>query len=243
MDQNTILIVDDDENIAELISLYLNKECYKTVIAASGTEALQLFEECSPDLILLDVMLPGMDGYQVCTEIRKTSNTPIIMLSAKGEVFDKVLGLKIGADDYIVKPFDSNELVARVGAVLRRSNMQEKGHDSQESADAASADHVGTYVEYDDLVVNISNYTVTFEGRILDMPPKELEILYFLASRPNQVFTREQLLDKLWGYEYVGDTRTVDVHIKRLREKLTGRHSWSIATVWGIGYKFDWRKQ
>lgn len=242
MSKNNILIVDDDENIAELISLYLNKECYETEIASSGTEALQLFEEYSPDLILLDVMLPGMDGYQVCSEIRKTSNTPIIMLSAKGEVFDKVLGLKIGADDYIVKPFDSNELVARVGAVLRRSSMKSDAPSQSSSYDVASADHVGTYVEYDGLVVNISNYTVTFEGQSLEMPPKELEILYFLASRPNQVFTREQLLDKLWGYEYVGDTRTVDVHIKRLREKLSGKHKWSIATVWGVGYKFELRK-
>ena len=232
MSKNNILIVDDDENIAELISLYLNKECYETEIAASGTEALQLF-----------VMLPGMDGYQVCTEIRKTSNTPIIMLSAKGEVFDKVLGLKIGADDYIVKPFDSNELVARVGALLRRSAMTESTQKQTQNStyDVTSADHVGTFVEYDGLVVNISNYTVTFEGHNLEMPPKELEILYFLSSRPNQVFTREQLLDKLWGYEYVGDTRTVDVHIKRLREKLNNNHNWSIATVWGIGYKFEWR--
>lgn len=241
MTKNNILIVDDDENIAELISLYLNKECYETEIAGSGDEALRLFAECSPDLILLDVMLPGMDGYQVCSEIRKTSNTPIIMLSAKGEVFDKVLGLKIGADDYIVKPFDSNELVARVGAVLRRSNITVEKPSQASSYDVTNADHVGTFVEYDGLVVNISNYTVTFEGRNLEMPPKELEILYFLASRPNQVFTREQLLDKLWGYEYVGDTRTVDVHIKRLREKLSGNHDWSIATVWGIGYKFNWR--
>lgn len=243
MSKNNILIVDDDENIAELISLYLNKECYEAEIAASGTEALQLFEEYSPDLVLLDVMLPGMDGYQVCTEIRKTSNTPIIMLSAKGEVFDKVLGLKIGADDYIVKPFDSNELVARVGALLRRSAMTESTQKQTQNStyDVTSADHVGTFVEYDGLVVNISNYTVTFEGHNLEMPPKELEILYFLSSRPNQVFTREQLLDKLWGYEYVGDTRTVDVHIKRLREKLNNNHNWSIATVWGIGYKFEWR--
>ena len=184
-----------------------------------------------------------MDGYQVCTEIRKTSNTPIIMLSAKGEVFDKVLGLKIGADDYIVKPFDSNELVARVGALLRRSAMTESTQKQTQNStyDVTSADHVGTFVEYDGLVVNISNYTVTFEGHNLEMPPKELEILYFLSSRPNQVFTREQLLDKLWGYEYVGDTRTVDVHIKRLREKLNNNHNWSIATVWGIGYKFEWR--
>jgi DNA-binding response OmpR family regulator len=240
MGKNKILIVDDDENIAELISLYLNKECYETMIAGDGNEALTLFDEFNPDLILLDIMLPGMDGYQVCTEIRKTSDTPIIMLSAKGEVFDKVLGLKIGADDYIVKPFDSNELVARVGAVLRRTA---KAEDKQQASyDVSSADHVGTFVEYDGLVINISNYTVTFEGHNLDMPPKELEILYFLASKPNQVFTREQLLDKLWGYEYVGDTRTVDVHIKRLREKLNNNHNWSITTVWGIGYKFEWRK-
>ena len=241
MSKNNILIVDDDENIAELISLYLNKECYETEIAASGTEALQLFEEYSPDLVLLDVMLPGMDGYQVCTEIRKTSNTPIIMLSAKGEVFDKVLGLKIGADDYIVKPFDSNELVARVGALLRRSAMTESAQKQPQSAayDVTSADHVGTFVEYDGLVVNISNYTVTFEGHNLEMPPKELELLYFLASSPNQVFTREQLLDHIWGYEYIGDTRTVDVHIKRLREKIKDHPNWSISTVWGIGYKFE----
>ena len=220
MDKEKILIVDDDENIAELISLYLNKECYETQIAADGASALEAFVEFAPNLILLDVLLQGMDGYQVCTEIRKQSNVPIIMLSAKGEVFDKVLGLKIGADDYIVKPFDSNELVARV-------------------YNPTNADHIGTYVEYDNLVVNISNYTVTLEGKNLEMPPKELELLYFLASRPNQVFTREQLLDKLWGYEYVGDTRTVDVHIKRLREKLTDKYNWSIFTVWGIGYKFE----
>ncbi|MGN0395528.1 MAG: response regulator [Coprococcus sp.] len=236
MNRKKILIVDDDENIAELISLYLNKECYETEIAADGESALQMFNEFKPNLILLDVMLPGMDGYQVCTEIRKSSNTPIIMLSAKGEVFDKVLGLKIGADDYISKPFDSNELVARVGALLRRCSFNEE---AQTSHDVSGTDHTGTYVEYDNLVVNISNYTVTFEGENLEMPPKELELLYFLASRPNQVFTREQLLDKLWGYEYVGDTRTVDVHIKRLREKLNNKYNWSIFTVWGIGYKFE----
>lgn len=236
MNKKKILIVDDDENIAELISLYLNKECYDTEIASDGEAALQTFQEFNPNLILLDVMLPGMDGYQVCTEIRKVSNIPIIMLSAKGEVFDKVLGLKIGADDYIVKPFDSNELVARVGALLRRCIVNEE---AQPNYDSTQADHVGTFVEYDNLVINISNYTVTFEGRNLEMPPKELELLYFLASRPNQVFTREQLLDKLWGYEYVGDTRTVDVHIKRLREKLSDKYNWSIFTVWGIGYKFE----
>lgn len=236
MDRKKILIVDDDENIAELISLYLNKECYETQIAYNGEDALQSFSDFLPDLILLDVMLPGMDGYQICSEIRKSSNVPIIMLSAKGEVFDKVLGLKIGADDYIVKPFDSNELVARVGALLRRCSANEEQHTKH---NITSADHIGTFVEYDNLVVNISNYTVTFEGNNLEMPPKELELLYFLASRPNQVFTREQLLDKLWGYEYVGDTRTVDVHIKRLREKLTDKYNWSIFTVWGIGYKFE----
>ena len=236
MDKKKILIVDDDENISELISLYLNKECYETQIAGDADSAFAAFAEFAPDLILLDVMLPGMDGYQICTEIRKESNVPIIMLSAKGEVFDKVLGLKIGADDYIVKPFDSNELVARVGALLRRCSSIEE---APKNNDPANADHIGTYVEYDNLVVNISNYTVTFEGKNLEMPPKELELLYFLASRPNQVFTREQLLDKLWGYEYIGDTRTVDVHIKRLREKLTDKYNWSIFTVWGIGYKFE----
>jgi DNA-binding response OmpR family regulator len=236
MDKKKILIVDDDENIAELISLYLNKECYETQIASDGLSALDAFQEFSPNLILLDVMLPGMDGYQVCSEIRKMSNVPIIMLSAKGEVFDKVLGLKIGADDYIVKPFDSNELVARVGALLRRCSTTDEKNSSY---NATNADHIGTYVEYTNLVVNITNYTVTFEGKNLEMPPKELELLYFLASRPNQVFTREQLLDKLWGYEYIGDTRTVDVHIKRLREKLNDNYNWSIFTVWGIGYKFE----
>ncbi len=235
MNKKKILIVDDDENIAELISLYLNKECYETEISLDGESALVAFQEFSPDLVLLDVMLPGMDGYQVCTELRKISNVPIIMLSAKGEVFDKVLGLKIGADDYIVKPFDSNELVARVGALLRRCNTIEE---DKPNYDATNANHMGSFVEYDNLVVNISNYTVTFEGHNLEMPPKELELLYFLASKPNQVFTREQLLDKLWGYEYVGDTRTVDVHIKRLREKLNDNYNWSIFTVWGIGYKF-----
>lgn len=238
MEKKKILIVDDDENIAELISLYLNKECYETQIAADGQSALTQFASFKPHLILLDVMLPGMDGYQVCTELRKQSNVPIIMLSAKGEVFDKVLGLKIGADDYIVKPFDSNELVARVGALLRRCSSTE-GEAPAPAPSPTNAAHLGTYVEYDNLIVNISNYTVTLEGKNIEMPPKELELLYFLASKPNQVFTREQLLDKLWGYEYVGDTRTVDVHIKRLREKLTDKYNWSIFTVWGIGYKFE----
>ena len=228
-----ILIVDDDENIAELISLYLNREHYDTESAQDGETALKLVESYDPDLILLDLMLPGMDGYEVCQQIRRTRQTPIIMLSAKGEVFDKVLGLKMGADDYIIKPFDSNEMVARVQAVLRRTQRTEEP--------AVSSDRRGEYVEYDQLIVNISNYTVTFKGKNVDMPPKELELLYFLASQPNQVFTREQLLNQLWGYDFVGDTRTVDVHIKRLREKLEGDFSWSIATVWRVGYKFEVR--
>ena len=224
-----ILIVDDDNNIAELISLYLTKECFDTKIVNDGEEALKAFEQYSPNLILLDLMLPGIDGYQVCREIRQQSNVPIIMLSAKGEVFDKVLGLELGADDYIIKPFDSKELVARVKAVLRR----------YQPAQAAQTKPAGKYVEYQDLTINLTNYSVVYKGKTVDMPPKELELLYFLASSPNQVFTREQLLDHIWGYEYIGDTRTVDVHIKRLREKIKDHASWAISTVWGIGYKFE----
>ena len=234
MDKQKILIVDDDENIAELISLYLIKECFSTEIAYNGRDALELVKSYDPDLILLDIMLPDIDGYDVCAEIRKTKLTPVIMLSAKGEVFDKVLGLKLGADDYMVKPFDSNELVARVKAVLRRTATI-----SGKTAVAVETDRKGEYVEYDNLLVNITNYKVVFEGRTIEMPPKELELLYFLANRPNQVFTREQLLDKLWGYDFIGDSRTVDVHIKRLREKLNENHGWSITTVWGKGYKFE----
>ena len=234
MDKQRILIVDDDENIAELISLYLVKECFETRIEGNGEAALTAFQEFQPHLVLLDIMLPGIDGYEVCSEIRKTSQTPIIFLSAKGEVFDKVLGLKIGADDYIMKPFDSNEMVARVRAVLRRYQPPVA------SAPAViNAAHTGDYVEYDGIIVNISNYTTTINGTTLEMPPKELELLYFLASQPNQVFTREQLLDRLWGYEYIGDTRTVDVHIKRIREKLPSNPNWSLTTVWGVGYKFE----
>ena len=224
-----ILIVDDDNNIAELISLYLTKECYDTQIVNDGEEALKAFEVYNPNLILLDLMLPGIDGYQVCREIRTKSNTQIIMLSAKGEIFDKVLGLELGADDYIMKPFDSKELVARVKAVLRRFQPVK--------AEALSTDQ--KCVEYPELTINLTNYSVTYEGRQIDMPPKELELLYFLASSPNQVFTREQLLDNIWGYEYIGDTRTVDVHVKRLREKIKDKENWSISTVWGIGYKFE----
>lgn len=224
-----ILIVDDDEHISELIALYLTKEFYDTKIVYDGEEALRQFHFFSPDLILLDLMLPGIDGYQVCREIRQQSNIPIIMLSAKGEVFDKVLGLELGADDYIIKPFDSKELVARVKAVLRR----------YQPAQATQTKPAGKYVEYPDLMINLTNYSVVYKGKTVDMPPKELELLYFLASSPNQVFTREQLLDHIWGYEYIGDTRTVDVHIKRLREKIKDHANWVISTVWGIGYKFE----
>ena len=203
-----ILIVDDDNNIAELISLYLTKECFETKIVNDGEQALREFDSFHPDLLLLDLMLPGIDGYQVCRELRHTSDVPIIMLSAKGETFDKVLGLELGADDYIIKPFDAKELVARVRAVLRRFKVRQPSAPSGEKS-----------VSYPDLTINLTNYSVTYMGKQVDMPPKELELLYFLASSPNQVFTREQLLDHIWGYEYIGDTRTVDVHIKRLRKK------------------------
>ena len=226
-----ILIVDDDANIAELISLYLTKECFETKIVEDGEEALKEFQTFNPDLILLDLMLPGIDGYEVCREIRKTSSTPIIMLSAKGEIFDKVLGLELGADDYMIKPFDSKELVARVKAVLRRYKVP--------TAAPANIAPQSEYVEYPDLLINLTNYSVTYKGKNIDMPPKELELLYFLASSPNQVFTREQLLDHIWGYEYLGDTRTVDVHIKRIREKISDSDTWAFSPVWGIGYKFE----
>lgn len=225
-----ILIVDDDNNIAELISLYLTKECYDTKIVNDGEEALAAFDSYAPNMILLDLMLPGIDGYQVCREVRTKSNVPIIMLSAKGEIFDKVLGLELGADDYIMKPFDSKELVARVKAVLRR-------YQPLKSAPAPAP--ATKCVEYPDLTINLSNYSVIYNGTQVDMPPKELELLYFLAASPNQVFTREQLLDHIWGYEYIGDTRTVDVHVKRLREKIKDHANWQISTVWGIGYKFE----
>ena len=211
--KNKILIVDDDSNIAELISLYLAKECFDTQIVGDGESALRTFKTYQPDLILLDLMLPGIDGYQVCRE-----------------VFDKVLGLELGADDYIEKPFDSKELVARVKAVLRRS----KGPTA-----AAPSEPAEKTVSYPDLTINLTNYSVTFQGRRLEMPPKELELFYFLASSPGRVFTREQLLDQIWGYEYVGDTRTVDVHIKRIREKTGTSRNWKISTIWGIGYKFE----
>ena len=231
-EKQRVMIVDDDPSIAELISLYLMKECYDTLTVEDGEEALSRFPIYKPDIVLLDLMLPGIDGYQVCRQLRMSSDVPVIMLSAKGEVFDKVLGLELGADDYIIKPFDSKELVARVKAVLRRYNAQSEQKGGRQ-------DTSGECVEYPGLTVNLSNYSVTCSGRTIDMPPKELELLYFLASSPNQVFTREQLLDNIWGYEYLGDTRTVDVHIKRLREKLPENSSWAISTVWGIGYKFE----
>jgi DNA-binding response OmpR family regulator len=224
-----ILIVDDDANISELISLYLTKECYDTMTVADGEAALSAYASYHPDLILLDLMLPGKDGYQVCREIRAKSSTPIIMLSAKGEVFDKVLGLELGADDYMEKPFDAKELVARVRAVLRR-------YHGSSASDSEAEEKI---VSYPDLVINLTNYSVTYMGKPLEMPPKELELLYFLASSPNRVFTREQLLDNIWGYEYIGDTRTVDVHIKRIREKIGDHESWKIMTIWSVGYKFE----
>lgn len=229
VNKQKILIVDDDENIAELISLYLTKECFDTKIVHDGESALEAHKSFQPDLILLDIMLPRMDGYQVCRELRTYSSTPIIMLSAKGEVFDKVLGLELGADDYMEKPFDSKELVARAKAILRRTKPV---------VQAAPAQNIKS-VSYPDLEISLTNYSVTYMNHRIDMPPKELELLYFMASSPNHVFTREQLLDQIWGYEYIGDTRTVDVHIKRLREKIKDHSAWRIATIWGIGYKFE----
>lgn len=233
LEKQKILIVDDDTNISELVSLYLIKERFDTKCCEDGVEALKAFDEYQPDLILLDLMLPGMDGYEICREIRKKSNIPIIMLSAKGEIFDKVLGLELGADDYIIKPFDSKELVARVKAVLRRTAVIKPVPETE------TEEIIGEYVKYPDLLINITDYTVKYLGSRIELPPKELELLYFLASNPNRVYTREQLLSHIWGYDYIGDNRTVDVHIKRLREKFKEHEAWSISTVWGIGYKFE----
>ena len=229
MEKQKILIVDDDTNISELINLYLTKECFEVKCVEDGESALRAMEFFGPSLILLDLMLPGMDGYQVLREIRKEYLTPVIMLSAKGEVFDKVLGLELGADDYIIKPFDTKELIARVKAVLRRTTA------APPKTEAPKVD----VVEYPDLIINKANYSVLYKGAPLKMPPKEIELLYFLASSPNQVFTRDQLLDHIWGYEYIGDTRTVDVHIKRIREKMGNHEKWALSSVWGIGYKFE----
>lgn len=222
-----ILVIDDDVHISELLKLYLEKEDYEVDVAHDGGEGLEKFKTREPKLVLLDIMLPVMDGWQVCREIRRINNTPIIMLTAKGETFDKVLGLELGADDYIVKPFEPKELIARVKAILRRTTVSE--------------DSVKQY-SYNNLTVNISDYTVVYYGKELEMPPKEIELLFFLASHPNKVFTREQLLEQVWGFEYFGDSRTVDVHIKRIREKMPVSEGWSIKTVWGIGYKFEVRE-
>lgn len=233
-EKQKILIVDDDENIAELIGLYLNKECFNTHIVGDGEAALEAVKSYQPGLVLLDIMLPGIDGYEVLREIRKTSSLPVIMLSAKGETFDKVLGLELGADDYIMKPFDSKEMVARVKAVLRRFTPEA-------SASTGTAEDLPKEcVTFPDLTINLTDYSVYFHEKRIEMPPKELELFYFLASHANQVFTREQLLDHIWSYDYIGDTRTVDVHIKRLREKFTEHPDWNLATVWGIGYKFEY---
>ena len=221
-----ILVVDDDTNICELLRLYLEKEGFETIVVHDGEAALEEVGKHSPDMILLDIMLPKLDGWQVCREIRKTSSVPIIMLTAKGETFDKVLGLELGADDYVVKPFDAKEVVARVKAVLRRSNPEESGGVKE--------------VRYDKLVINLTNYELIVDGKQIDTPPKELELIYHLASNPNRVYTRDQLLDEVWGFDYYGDSRTVDVHVKRLREKLEGvSPNWSLKTVWGVGYKFE----
>lgn len=232
LEKQKILIVDDDENIAELISLYLTKECFDTMTASDGEAALTAVKTYMPDLILLDIMLPGIDGYEVLRELRKSSSLPVIMLSAKGETFDKVLGLELGADDYIMKPFDSKEMVARVKAVLRRF--------THEKTTSAAEELPKECVTLPNLVINQTDYSVTYNNQKIEMPPKELELLYFIASHPNQVFTREQLLDHIWSYDYIGDTRTVDVHIKRLREKFKNHPDWDIKTVWGIGYKFEY---
>lgn len=236
VNKQKILIVDDDENIAELISLYLAKECFDTKIVGDGESALEMIKTYQPNIMLLDIMLPGIDGYEVLREVRKNSNLPIIMLSAKGEVFDKVLGLELGADDYIMKPFDSKEMVARVKAVLRR--FQPTIQTANTPEDTLPVEQV----TYPDLTINLTDYSVHYKGGVVEMPPKELELFYFLASHPNQVFTREQLLDHIWSYDYIGDTRTVDVHIKRLREKFKDHPAWKLTTVWGIGYKFEYHK-
>lgn len=221
-----ILIVDDDRNICELLRLYIEKENYNVEIANTGKQALELFHSFHPDLILLDIMLPELDGWQVCREIRKTSQCPIIMLTAKGEVFDKVLGLELGADDYVVKPFETKEVIARIKAVLRRIGKNEESDIK--------------IVSFDKLTINLTNYELKVDGVQIDTPPKEMELIYHFASNPNRVYTRDQLLDEVWGFDYYGDSRTVDVHVKRLREKLEGvSDQWSLKTVWGVGYKFE----
>ena len=227
MAMGKVLVADDDKNICELLRLYLVKEGFQVVLAGDGEEALARFSAENPDIILLDVMMPRLDGWQVCREIRKKSECPIIMITAKGETFDKVLGLELGADDYVVKPFETKEIVARIKAVLRRTGKSAAENDIKE-------------VSYDKLVVNMTKYELKVDGKVVDTPPKELELLYHLASNPNRVYTRDQLLDEVWGFEYYGDSRTVDVHVNRLREKMEGvSDKWTIKTVWGVGYKFE----
>lgn len=222
-----VLIVDDDKNICDLLRVYLEKEGYSTIISNEGNEAMVKFNSLNPDIVLLDIMLPGMDGWQICKEIRKASDMPIIMLTAKSEIFDKVLGLELGADDYIVKPFDTKEVLARIKAVARRSGKLPKPVEMQE-------------VHYDKLSINLTRYVLKAGGKVIDAPPKEIELLFYLASNPNRVFTRDQLLDEIWGFDYYGDSRTIDVHIKRLRGKLCGiSKQWDLTTVWGVGYKFE----
>lgn len=226
MASGKIMIVDDDRNICELLRLYIEKEGFETAIANDGKAAVQMFDSVNPDLMLLDIMLPELDGWQVCREIRKKSQCPIIMLTAKGEVFDKVLGLELGADDYVVKPFETKEVIARINAVLRRICKKESSQVKE--------------VHYENLSINLTNYELKVKGVQIDTPPKEMELIYHLASNPNRVFTRDQLLDEVWGFDYYGDSRTVDVHVKRLREKLEGvSDKWSLKTVWGVGYKFE----
>ena len=226
MEKKKILVVDDDINICELLRLYLEKDGYSVITCHDGGTAIETVTKECPDLILLDIMLPVFDGWQVCREVRKTSNVPIIMVTAKGETFDKVLGLEFGADDYVAKPFDAKEVVARVKAVLRRTSV-----DPRAKSDV---------VQFDKLLINISNYELVVDGKSIDTPPKELELIFHLASNPNRVYTRDQLLDEVWGFDYYGDSRTVDVHVKRLREKLENvSDRWSLKTVWGVGYKFE----
>lgn len=222
-----VLIVDDDKNICDLLRLYLEKEGYSVILSHDGEEAVVKFNALKPDIVLLDVMLPGLDGWQVCRAIRKKSNIPILMITAKSDTFDKVLGLELGADDYIVKPFDSKEVIARIKAVVRRTGQSPAEMEVRE-------------VRYDKLSVNMTRYELKVDGKVVDAPPKELELLFYLASNPNRVYTRDQLLDEVWGFEYYGDSRTIDVHIKRLREKLEGvSDKWELKTVWGVGYKFE----
>lgn len=224
MKEKTIFVIDDDQNISELVALYLNKEGFKCHEYNDGESGLNAFQNNAPDLVLLDIMMPGMDGYEVLREIRKISKIPVIMITAKGETFDKVLGLELGADDYIVKPFDPKELTARVKAVIRRYSSQREEKN---------------IIALPNLTIDMSDFNIKFNGKTIELPPKELELLFYLASNPNRVFTREQLLDQIWGYDYIGESRTVDVHVKRLREKLSGENSWELKTVWGVGYKFQ----